>query len=212
MTTPITRRTVLSLPILACAACAAEPAEAGKETAAVTCPTPTAGAVTGQTGFLTALVDAFSYDDGQPYQGQLVTIATDKPGGCTHFRANQVVRNEVWLRLMQIKGFVNDPYNRTPLDYLPGTYTVGQAVYQPDGSMRQAVAYHTPHGRSCSYKDNQASAGTITWTTVDLAAGMVSGSYNLTFNAGTVAGDFTAPVCALAGCPPRPTSSTCVDV
>lgn len=180
----------------------------------MTCPDPTAGSVTGQSGFLTTLVDAYSYDDGQPFQGQLVTVCSDKPNTCQHFRANQIVRDEIWIRPIQIKAWPNDPYNRTALDYLTGTFPIGSDVSQPDGSIRRAVAYHTPHGHSCSYKDNAATAGTITWSTIDLATGTVAGSYSLTFPAGTLSGSFTAPICVYGsanGCPDRPTTSTCVD-
>ena len=87
---------------------------------------------------------------------------------------------------------------------------------QADGSIRRLIAYHVPHGRSCAYKQNEATAGTVTWTTITTdpttgAVTQVAATYTLAFPAGQVSGSFLAPVCALDGCPPRPSTSSCVD-
>jgi len=209
-----TRRVVISVPVLSVAgvlpvrgAPKPDPAEA----ALMQCPPSTFGSVTDQSSFRTSLVDAYSFTTGMPFQGELATICTDVPAGCDHFRKNERVVGETWIRLIQLKGWLNQPENASPLDWITGQFPLGQAITQLDGSIRHARAYHTVFGNGCNYRDQLADTGSITWDVIDLVAGEISGSYDLTFPDGRIAATFTAPICSLADCPPRPANSTCID-
>jgi hypothetical protein len=209
-----TRRSVISVPVLAAAGAVpvravAKPDPVG--TASTPCPPSTAGSITGQSGFLTSLVDAYTFTTGMPFQGELATICTDVPAGCDHFRRNERVRGETWIRLIQLKGWLNQPQNFTPLDWNTGQFGVGQMTTELDGSIRHARAYHTVFGNGCNYKDQLAVGGSITWAVIDTVAGQIFGSFDLIFPDGEIAASFTAPICSLADCPPRPSSSTCID-
>ena len=209
-----TRRAVISVPVLAAAGAVpvrtvSKPDPVGASTL---CPPSTAGSVTRQSGFVTSLVDAYSFTSGMPFQAELATILTDVPAGCDHFRRNERVRGETWIRLIQLKGWPNQPHNFTPLDWIIGEFEVGQVSVELDGSIRQARAYHTVFGNGCNYKDQLAVSGSITWDVIDTVAGEISGSFDLIFPDGEVAASFTAPICSLADCPPRPSTSTCIDL
>jgi hypothetical protein len=211
-----TRRSFLTVPVLAAAGAGAVAGNAvlgaGRaEAAATTCPESTAGSLSGQSGFITSLADAHTFSTGVPFQGELATICTDIPGGCDRFRRNERVPGETWIRLAQIKGWLNEPENTTPLDWIPGPFEIGQVAIQADGSIRLAKAYHTAYGNGCNYTDQPAAAGSITWDAIDLATGQISGSFDLIFPAGRVAAAFTAPICSLTDCPPRPSKSTCLN-
>src|SRR5690242_6267203 len=209
-----TRRTVISVPVLAAAGAVAVRTAPKSDTmgmASTSCPPSTAGSVTGQSGLHTSLRDAYTFTSGMSFQGELATILTDVTGGCDHFRRNARVRGETWIRLIQLKGWPNQPQNYAPLDWIAGRFTVGQVSTEPDGSIRQARAYHTVFGNACNYKDQLAVAGSITWDVIDTVAGEISGSFDLIFPDGEVAASFTAPICSLADCPPRPSTSTCID-
>src|SRR5690348_3110356 len=167
-----TRRTVISVPVLAAAG--AVPVRAASKpdpvAASTPCPPSTAGSVTRQSGFVTSLVDAYTFTSGMSFQAELATILTDVPAGCDHFRRNERVRGETWIRLIQLKGWPNQPQNFTPLDWITGQFKVGQVSTELDGSIRQARAYHTVFGNSCNYKDQLAVAGSITWDVIDTVA------------------------------------------
>jgi hypothetical protein len=179
--------------------------------ASTPCPPSTAGSVTGQSGLPRPLVDAYTFTSGMPFQGELATILTDVTAGCDHFRRNERVHGETWIRLIQLKGWLNQPENYTPLDWIAGQFGVGRMYTELDGSIRQARAYCTVFGNGCNYKDQLAVAGSVTWDVIDTVAGQISGSFDLVFPDGEVAASFTAPICSLADCPPRPSTSTCID-
>ena len=209
-----TRRAVISVPVLAAAGAVpvrTVPKADPVGMASTRCPPSTAGSVTGQSGFLTPLVDAYTFTTGMPFQGELATILTDVTAGCDRFRSNERVRGETWIRLIQLKGWLNQPENFTPLDWIAGQFGVGGLSTEPDGSIRQARAYHTVFGNGCNYKDQLAVAGSVTWDVIDIVAGQISGSFDLVFPDGKVAASFTAPICSLADCPPRPSTATCID-
>lgn len=209
-----TRRTFLSVPVLAAASAVpqhAVPALDPTLPASTPCPPSTAGSITDQSGSFVPLLDAYSVPTGAPYQGELATVCTDVPAGCDHFRGNERVRGETWIRLIQLKGWPNQPGNATPLNWITGQFMVGETYTQDDGSIRQARAYHRVFGHGCDYKDQLATGGSITWDAIDLVAGQVFGRCDLTFPDGRIAATFAAPICSLADCPPRPSKSTCID-
>src|SRR5689334_892682 len=145
-----TRRSVISLPVLAAAGAVPVRTVAKSDAvgmASTPCPPSTAGSVTGQSGFRKPLVDAYTFTSGMPFQGELATILTDVTAGCDHFRRNERVRGETWIRLIQLKGWLNQPKNYTPLDWIAGQLGVGRVYTELDGSIRQARAYYTVFGK-----------------------------------------------------------------
>jgi hypothetical protein len=175
----------------------------------VPCPEPTPGSVTNPSGSvgrnpLTDLVDAYSVIDGVDWQHQLVSVLSNKPDACAHYRQNQVVADETWLLVVQI-AYRSD---QQPAPFATGTYPIGVAVTDAGGTLRMVAATYQPHGSSCSEGGQRAATGgTITYTTVTDT--LVEGSYDLQFRSSTVQGAFSAPMCLLCG--PRPTSRTCLD-
>jgi hypothetical protein len=191
------------------AAAAAVPLSAVQGAVVLPCAAPTPGAVTAQSGFLTSLVDAAGLGkQGAVFQWQYGVVCSDKAGACAHYRANQIVENEQWLIVTLIGS--RDPQDFQPCPYptTPVTLTVGQATNDGAGNLYTTSAAYKPHNGSCRGTQQDATAGTVTYTLVSDVA--VEASYDLTFPAGTVQGTFVAPVCDMAGCPPRPTKSTCV--
>ncbi len=208
-----TRRAVISVPVLAAAGAVpvrAVPKPDPAAMASTACPPSTAGSVTGQSGFVPPLVDAYTFTSGMAFEGEVATILTDVTGGCDRFR-NERVRGETWIRLIQLKGWPNQPQNSTPLDWIAGRFEIGRVYTELDGSIRQARAYHTVFGNGCNYKDELAVAGSVAWNVIDTVAGQIAGSFDLIFPDGKVAASFTAPICSLVDCPPRPSTSTCID-
>jgi hypothetical protein len=175
----------------------------------VPCPEPTPGSVTNPSGSvgrtpLIDLVDAYSQIDGVDWQHQLFSVLTNKPDACAHYRQNQVVADEKWLVVSQI-AYRSD---LRPAPFATGTYQIGVAVTDREGTLRIVAATYQPHGSGCSQGGQRAATGgTVTYTTVTDT--LVEGSYDLQFRSTTVQGAFSAPMCLLCG--PRPTSRTCLD-
>jgi hypothetical protein len=174
----------------------------------VPCTDPTPGTVTNPRGAvgqtpLTDLVDAYSQVDGLDWQHQLFSVLSNKPDACAHYRQNQVVAYEKWLIVGQI-AYRSD---RQPAPFATGTYQIGVAVTDHDGTLRTVAATYQPYGSSCSEGGQRsATGGTVTYITVSDT--LVEGSYDLQFRSGTVQGAFSAPMCLL--CTLRPTSRTCL--
>lgn len=177
----------------------------------MTCPDPILGDVTGETG-LTPLVDATALDRGaaaHPYQWQYPALLTDKTGACAHYRANQIVQGEKWLTITLVGSRSPMDFQTCPLPLAPLTLTIGQSYLDGQGNLYTVAAHYAPHNGNCKEQGGgDATAGTVTYTT--LTDSEVSGSYDLTFAAGHFTGTFIAPACPTAGCPPRPSRSSCV--
>jgi len=153
---------------------------------------------------LNDLIDAYSQADGVDWQHQLYSVLTNKPDACAHYRQNQVVADEKWLVVVQI-AYRSD---QQPAPFATGTYQIGVAVTDRDGTLRSVAATYQPHGSSCSEGGQRsATGGTVTYTTVTDT--LVEGSYDLQFRSSRVQGAFSAPMCLL--CAPRPTSRTCLQ-
>lgn len=206
MTTPITRRAVLSLPILACAACAAEPAEAGKETA-MTSPAP--GTVTNPTGSvkgvpLTGLVDAYTGNYGgsaaaSPPQWQHVVLMSATSGACgREGSGGGYAPSEVTLRFTLV-GYWNTagqlPPVQPPAADLPLTFQAsGVWLTTSEGVQRYLKAYFMKARSNGGVgTDVAATSGTATFTTA--TNGTYDGSYDLWFGSDHATGAFTAPWC-----------------
>ncbi|HEY2957768.1 MAG TPA: hypothetical protein VGM21_06105 [Actinomycetota bacterium] len=204
------RRFLAGLAALPLSAAARSPdATASPAGGAVPCPEPTPGLVVNPSGSvgqaaLTDLVDAYSQVDGVDWQHQLFSVLTNRPDACTHFRQNQVVADEQWLIVSQI-AYRSD---RQPAPFATGTYQIGAAVTDADGTLRLVAATYQPHGPSCSDRGQRgATGGTVTYAIV--TDSLVEGSYDLQFRSDRVQGGFSAPMCTL--CAPRPTSRTCLE-
>lgn len=182
------------------------------------CPDPVPGTATA-TGLLTP-VDAFSNKSGASFQWQWLNLVTDKSGACAHYRANQVVQGETWL-LVTLVGYHcvpgspavpdNGNLSPTPTPPTPLTVAVGTPVEAPAGSGNaySLAPHHAPHAANCHEQGgSDATAGQATFTLVTDA--LVEATFDLTFAAGQASGTFSAPVCDLAGCPPRPPKPSCV--
>ena len=175
----------------------------------VPCLDPIPGIVINPTGSVgrtpaTDFVDAYSQVSGVDWQHQLYSVLTNRPEACAHYRQNQVVADENWLIVVQI-AYRSD---RQPAPFAAGSYQIGVADTDPEGTLRTVAATYQPHGPSCSEGgQRQATGGTVTYTIVTDT--LVEASYDLQFRDDTVQGAFAAPTCLL--CAPRPTSRTCLE-
>jgi hypothetical protein len=177
--------------------------------AAVTCPDPTPGSVTNQTGAingtaLTDLVDAYGQKQGVPFQWQYWATLSTKPGACAHYRANETVKGERWLILVQVGA--HEDFS-TPVPPATGTFTIGQRTPASGSPYYVCTASYASHSATnCNQTAEDATGGTITYTTATDT--LLEGSYALDFESDHVTGDFSAPYCLL--CVARPTKKTCV--
>jgi hypothetical protein len=175
----------------------------------VPCLDPIPGLVVNPTGSvgrtaLTDLVDAYSQVDGVDWQHQLFSVLTNRPDACAHYRENQVVADEHWLLVVQI-AYRSD---QQPARFATGSYEVGVAATDAEGTLRTVAATFQPHGPNCSDGGQRsATGGTVTYDVVTDT--LVEASYDLQFRGDTVQGRFAAPMCTL--CAPRPMSRTCLE-
>lgn len=182
----------------------------------MTCPTPTAGTVTGQAG-LTGLVDAYGQKQGAAFQWQYWAALSTKTGACAHYRANQTVTNEKWL-LVTLLGSRDPMDNGTcPLPAVPADPGYLEVPFGPNGSpdawhdtagnMYLGRATYAVHSSNCRQTANDLTgAGWVRYTA--LTDTLMEGSYSLPFAAGVFTGSFSAPYCVL--CDPRPAKVACV--
>lgn len=187
------------------------PTAAPTGTAALSCPDPTPGTISNQSG-PTSFVDAMAHKDGAAYQWQYLVLLSDKAGACTHYRANQIVQSEKWLLLTLIGS--RDPMDLQPCPNptTPITFTIpvttANAIHQ-DGNLYTCAPHYAPHGTNCKESGGgDGTGGTVTYTLV--TDQLVEGSYDLNVGVSHFTGTFSAPVCDLTGCPPRPSRSSCV--
>lgn len=173
----------------------------------MTCPDPTIGSVTNQAGVLATLVDAYSDESGVTFQHQLWATLTNKLSVCAHYRANQIVANEVYLIIVQLAW---NPDNATAAPWSgPTMLNVGQNVVGSDGvthyTLSATWATHTNRCKTNGQRD--ATSGHVDYTQADSTG--VAGHYDLWFGTDHLTGDFVAPKCVL--CVPRPGSVTCLS-
>jgi hypothetical protein len=195
------------LPLLSgVAACATTPTHGiVQEEAALTCPTPTAGSVTGQTGMFTGFVDAELTGLRVPeFQWQYPVRLASTPGICLKHRAGTFGADGETRLIVALTGYSvvpgSDPpqpipSSTTPVPYPPVPVTVRPhtAVESPAGSGFGYGGVGTWIPVKGSQQD--ATGGTVTFTY--LGDDRAEGSYDLTFKAGRVAGTFVAPYCVL---------------
>jgi hypothetical protein len=180
----------------------------------VTCPDPTLGSVTGETGSISGVtldfVDAAAIKEGVAFQWQWYPLLSTKPNAGAHYRAAQTVQNEKWLLLILVGGH-EDVSNTT--DVPPpslGTYTINTPWHegtsgQPDYRVYKVVPNYISHSSNCKQTSKSPTSGSITYTQFDTVA--IAGSYDLYFGTDHITGTFTAP--QLEICDPRP-SKTCI--
>lgn len=196
----------------------------------MTCPTPTAGSVTDQTGFFTTMVGGICDKTGAVFQNQYMILLTDKADACAHYQQYQVVKGEKWLTFALVAGHTN-PANLDPVPNpdiatvpaapgTPGRFNVGEAVYVSGTDLVYVLAAdgtrYVPHRTTNCGEQNPetATGGYVQFTT--LTDDAVAGSYSLTFASGTLAGTFSVTRCGssislgLTGCPTRPSNQTCI--
>jgi len=172
------------------------------------CPAAVPGAATASN--LLVPVDCFALGkQGAAFQWQDGVVVSDKAGACDHYRANQIVGGEKWLVVTLIgsrdpQDFAACPYPATPI-----TLTVGQGTPDGAGNLYTVAATYKAHNSSCKGTQQDATAGTVTYTLATDQA--LEASFDLAFAAGQVTGTFVAPFCDTAGCPPRPSRPTCVS-
>ena len=174
----------------------------------MTCPAPVPGAATA--GALLTPADCFALgQQGVPYQWQDGTIISDKPGACAHYRANQIVTGETWLTVTLVGSRDPQDYAACPYPPLGQAIPVGTGWHDGAGNLYTISGHYAPHNGNCREQSGgDATAGSVTYTAASDTA--LEASYDLTFAAGRVTGTFAAPVCGMAGCPPRPSKTACV--
>lgn len=193
----------------------------------MTCPQPTPGSVSNQSGFLT-LVGGHCDKTGAVFQWQYLVLLSDKVNSGLRYQQNKIVQHEKWL-MLTVVGFhcvpgspgTADSANlaATPNPPVPLTLQVGVPVEAPPGSGNAYTLSprYTPHSGTCRANGgSDATSGALNLTRMDEDA--VEGTYtNVAFAAGTCSGTFAVTRAGLSGsvgvsgCPTRPTKSTCVS-
>lgn len=171
----------------------------------MSCPDPTPGSVTGQSGIFTGLVDAELVNLRVPdWQWQYPVRLASTPGICLKHRAGSTGSDGETRLIVAMLGYhvlpgtiTPDVGNYTPVPYPPTPITVTPHVglEAPAGSGFAYAAVGTWIPQKGSQQDAPAGAGSVTWTYV--GDDRAEGSYDLTFKAGQLAGSFVAPFCVL---------------
>lgn len=183
----------------------------------MTCPTPTAGTVSNFTGSLGGSlflpVDAYTYRSGINYSWQEQIVVSDKVGVAEHYRLNQRVAGERWILLALVAGDLawNDAPNPPATPEQPFRIVQNEDRYWPEGG---TVAYSLVvnrilHSARCQAQQAEASSGYVDLT--EVSAARIAGHLDLWWGTEHVTGDFVAPALSMAGCPARPSKTTCVS-
>jgi hypothetical protein len=196
----------------------------------LTCPTVTAGSVTGQSGsvngwssaFVDACGDRQGFNATSPFmsQWQYPILLSDKAGIGGHYQANQTVKDEHRLLVALLAGRLDS--NDLPFPAADSGHTI--AVGWDDGAGNHyewSATYSRFSSTTCKQTDKRCMGGTVTIIAIDATQAECSYA-NLSFQgiSGSLSGSFVAPRAAFAGgmtpedytgCPTRPATTTCLD-